>query len=919
MGDRQYGGLGSHNYRTEGGNRGNQPQRKGTASGRHQSSSSSSYRANSNAYDSYDSDLAGGSAEKSRRGSEIGHEYPNKRPMPLSAQDSSPHVYSYSSSVPGEHSSSFVNNSSQHTSNYGSNVQFESSATFNRGFVHNPPYPSVSQPIHPQQPYMLHSMTTSPSIPSPSMNTGTNSNPNNYYDPLAPPAELLQAKKSSLSTAVTLAEPKKPSTGASLRTATTNFNSKASSSLAAPSAQVTPNKVEVRGPPINKAPGALVFSFETSKPATTKSSLGSSRLTALGSAPTLPQTNTSTVQHKPGGQISFIKPVVTPKKSLLSTSYTHVSEAANPAIEALPKNEEPHNVAAASSSSSTVQPPSAAIQQHLKENLSSSSLSRSTPINDRYLPTTGNLSSQQQPIKRHKAGERSTSNSNPIPLLPPAPIVVKSSSNNLPNPSKRPEGPPTYGVRTLDSYTIESEISEGAYGIVFKATDKISGETVALKRVKVDPLKEKEAGFPLSSVREIRALAELQHEHVVGFRDLISDDTGNTLYLVLDFVEHDLHQLLKRHLHKTLSEPLFSLGNVKSLVLQLLTSMAFLHSKNFMHRDIKSSNLLLSSDGKLYLADFGLAKEWKESGLRTPTVVTISYRAPELVFEAHDYNIAIDMWSVGLIMAELLTGREFIRGVKTEFELVSKLCEIFGSPNETNYGEGYKKLKIVDPKSAISIKPQPENKLKSFFPNLSRQGFDLLSRMLCYNPDTRITAAQALAHPWFKEYPIPVMPKINPIDGSVSDFVPSSISIIQNPSSSYANPPPMTYQPYNSVTSSIPTFHPSSLAPQPHQQQQQPYGEQRYGESTQTHSYRPHYPPQRDRNYSQEWDNRGFPPPEQHHHRQTSFDRPPSPERKQQQTSRDRSYQNGPPTYQQSNRDHRNHPPRGGRYPASRH
>lgn len=112
-------------------------------------------------------------------------------------------------------------------------------------------------------------------------------------------------------------------------------------------------------------------------------------------------------------------------------------------------------------------------------------------------------------------------------------------------------------------------------------------------------------------------------------------------------------------------------------------------------------------------------------------------------------------------MAELLTGRELMRGIKSEMDLISKMCEIFGTPNASNYGRGYHSLKIADAKSAITLKPQPENRLKSYFPNLSRQGFDLLSKMLCYDPDKRITAEDALTHAWFKEFPLPVRPMLS--------------------------------------------------------------------------------------------------------------------------------------------------------------
>lgn len=459
-----------------------------------------------------------------------------------------------------------------------------------------------------------------------------------------------------------------------------------------------------------------------------------------------------------------------------------------------------------------------------------------------HTPRTSNSTSPHLPISSHS------------PRIEPSSelhgVLVPQHSNRpaSPKPSSTHPLPPSYGIRTLDSYSIVQEISEGAYGVVYKAIDKESGEVVALKKVKIDPVKEKEAGFPVSAVREIRALAYLRNEHVVRFRDIVPDETNSTLYLALDYIENDLHQLIKHHRG---TEPLFSGPNIKSLMFQLLTAIAFLHSKNYMHRDIKTSNLLLSNEGKLYLADFGLAKEWVEAGLRTPTVVTIAYRAPELVFQAPDYNIAIDIWSVGLVMAELLTGREFLRGVKTELDLISKLVEIFGSPSESNYGKGYSRLQIADPKSAIALKPQPDNKLKTHFPNLSRQGFDLLSKMLCYNPETRITASQALQHPWFKEYPLPMMPVLP--RSSSSSIQPEGAAIKLEEPSPYL--PPNSHAPYSQAASAQVPQRPTSAAIEtPYDQSQQrwahpPAEQPRYFESQRypdtSYPYVPYSGPQR--------------------------------------------------------------------------
>ncbi|XP_049849737.1 LOW QUALITY PROTEIN: uncharacterized protein LOC126320354 [Schistocerca gregaria] len=332
----------------------------------------------------------------------------------------------------------------------------------------------------------------------------------------------------------------------------------------------------------------------------------------------------------------------------------------------------------------------------------------------------------------------------PLPSLPdtardPAPPALPPDGRD--HTLCAPKDPPPvqfnqYGIRSVHNFKIIKSISEGAYGVVYKARDMQTDEIVALKYVKIDPAKLPEVGFPISSIREIRALSQFSHPRIIRLREVVANTSGTKFYLVLDYVDYDLNQLLTR------IRPKFSLAGIKSLVFQLLEAVRYLHLSSVTHRDIKSSNILISQFGQLYLADFGPDQGVLHQGgvPLTPNVVTIGYRAPELVFGAKDYTPSIDIWSVGCIMAEMILGRPLI-DVKTEIDQLTRMTEIFGTPNSQNYGKGVSGLRILQ---RLNLKPQPHNNLRSIFPDLDAQGFDLLSRMLCYNPSQRITSEEAL-------------------------------------------------------------------------------------------------------------------------------------------------------------------------------
>jgi cell division cycle 2-like protein len=221
----------------------------------------------------------------------------------------------------------------------------------------------------------------------------------------------------------------------------------------------------------------------------------------------------------------------------------------------------------------------------------------------------------------------------------------------------------------------------------------------------------------------------------------------------MDFIDHDLRGLMDE-----MSAP-FTLSQVKTLLKQLLSAMETMHDRWIIHRDLKTSNLLLSNQGEIKVADFGLARKLGEPhrGKLTPVVVTLWYRAPELLLGATEYGWEVDVWSAGCIFAELLSGRPIFAG-KTEPDQIHRIFSVLGMPNERSW-PGFSALPHA---AKISPVQQPFNTLHTLFPSLSPSGLDLMKRMLAYDPKTRISASEALAHKFFTEAPLPQDPSLFP-------------------------------------------------------------------------------------------------------------------------------------------------------------
>ena len=304
------------------------------------------------------------------------------------------------------------------------------------------------------------------------------------------------------------------------------------------------------------------------------------------------------------------------------------------------------------------------------------------------------------------------------------------------------------GCRSVFEYEQLNKIDEGTYGVVFRARDKKTGAIRALKKVKMD--KERE-GFPLTALREANILLSMQHPNIVGVTEMVMGNSLDSIFMVMEFAEHDLKGLME-----TMTKP-FTIPEVKCLMLQLLGGVSYLHDNWVLHRDLKTSNILVNNRGELKICDFGLARQYSDP-LRpyTHMVVTLWYRAPELLLGQRLYSTGVDVWSLGCIMGELLCKDPLFQG-KTEIDQIDRIFRLLGTPNEKIW-PNFINLPSV---RKIKFPHQPYNNLRKKFPKispnggvtLSDAGFDLLNKLLAYDPSRRMTCEEALGHEFFREFP----------------------------------------------------------------------------------------------------------------------------------------------------------------------
>ncbi|XP_074285518.1 mitogen-activated protein kinase homolog NTF6-like [Silene latifolia] len=280
-------------------------------------------------------------------------------------------------------------------------------------------------------------------------------------------------------------------------------------------------------------------------------------------------------------------------------------------------------------------------------------------------------------------------------------------------------------------------VGRGAYGIVCCAKNSETNEDVAIKKIadafnnKIDAKR---------TLREIKLLCHMDHDNVVKIKDIIRPpdrEKFNDVYIVYELLDTDLHQIIK-------SEQELKDDHCQYFLYQILRGLKYVHSANVLHRDLKPSNLLLNANCDLKICDFGLARTTSEADFMTEYVVTRWYRAPELLLNCSEYTAAIDIWSVGCIMMEILNRVPLFAG-KDYLQQLNLINQMLGSPEDSDLGF----LRSDNARKYVKQLPHiPKQPFSHKFPELSPLALDLAEKMLVFDPSKRISVDDALNHPY---------------------------------------------------------------------------------------------------------------------------------------------------------------------------
>jgi CTD kinase subunit alpha len=283
----------------------------------------------------------------------------------------------------------------------------------------------------------------------------------------------------------------------------------------------------------------------------------------------------------------------------------------------------------------------------------------------------------------------------------------------------------------------ESVVGSGTYGKVFKAIHVYTKRMVALKKIRMEGERD---GFPVTAVREIKLLQSLKHHNIVNLQEVMVEK--NDCFMVFEYLSHDLTGLLNHPTFKL--EP----AHKKHLAKQLFEGLDYLHRRGVLHRDIKAANILVSNEGQLKIADFGLARFYaKRRQLDyTNRVITIWYRSPELLLGETQYGAAVDIWSAACVLVEIFTRHAIFPGDGGEISQLEKIYAILGTPNKVDWPG------LVDMAWFELLRPsakRPNVFAEKYKERVTPAAYELLEAMFQYDPAKRPSASDVLEHPYF--------------------------------------------------------------------------------------------------------------------------------------------------------------------------
>ncbi|KAM0671754.1 serine/threonine kinase [Ordospora colligata] len=281
-------------------------------------------------------------------------------------------------------------------------------------------------------------------------------------------------------------------------------------------------------------------------------------------------------------------------------------------------------------------------------------------------------------------------------------------------------------TQTSMEYEMIRTIGEGTFGQVILA--KRNRAKYALKKVN-----RTEDGIPITTIREIQTLREMHHPNIIRLIEVVVD--SGKIYMVFPYVQHDLNKFIRNKKMST--------ANIKHVFLQITKGICYMHSKGIMHRDLKSANILIDQNLNVSIADFGMARRTTKAGIYTPGMVTLWYRAPEILLGRPTYTYAVDVWSMGCVLVEMYLGSMLFQG-STEIAQLEMIIHACGSINEKTF-PGIKDIAGIN---SFRL-PQSPRRIESIIEKYDVSAVDIVSRMLCIDPCKRITADEALGNKYF--------------------------------------------------------------------------------------------------------------------------------------------------------------------------